>query len=108
MLSAAHASLRPGGLLLLRDHGLYDMVQLRCPPEYYVSPNLYRRGDGTLAYFFSCEDVAGKARAAGFRIRECKYVCVCNHNRKTGVSLRRVFVHLVAEVPKVVEVPGVE
>ncbi len=30
MLANAFRALRPGGLLMLRDHGLYDMVQVRC------------------------------------------------------------------------------
>jgi SAM-dependent methyltransferase len=33
MMQNAAASLRPGGLLCIRDHALYDMVQLRIPPE---------------------------------------------------------------------------
>jgi predicted O-methyltransferase YrrM len=33
MMQNAAASLQPGGLLCVRDHALYDMVQLRIPPE---------------------------------------------------------------------------
>lgn len=99
MLRNAHASLRPGGTLLIRDHGLYDMVQLRIPASQWVGPNMYKRGDGTLAYFFSVEDLAAKAEAAGFVVRECKYVCVTNWNRKAGLELKRVFVHGVFERP---------
>jgi predicted O-methyltransferase YrrM len=33
MMQNAAASLRPGGLLCVRDHALYDMVQLRIPAE---------------------------------------------------------------------------
>lgn len=46
MLSHAWRALRPGGRLYIRDHGLYDMVQLRIPPEQWIGPNLYKRGDG--------------------------------------------------------------
>ena len=49
---AALQALRPGGLLLVRDHGLYDITQLRIPAERQVGPRLYRRLDGTLCYFF--------------------------------------------------------
>jgi len=31
------------------------MVQLRIPPQQWVGTNMYKRGDGTLAYFFSSE-----------------------------------------------------
>ncbi|GLC53060.1 hypothetical protein PLESTB_000703600 [Pleodorina starrii] len=99
MLSHAWRALAPGGRLLLRDHGLYDMVQLRIPADQWVGPNLYKRGDGTMAYFFSTEELISRARGAGFETVECKYVTVVNRNRKTGVELRRVFVHGVFQKP---------
>jgi hypothetical protein len=58
---------------------------------------MYRRGDGTLAYFFSIEDMTAKAEAAGFAVLECEYVTVINTNRKKGLQLRRVFIHLLAQ-----------
>ncbi|PNW71911.1 hypothetical protein CHLRE_16g668100v5 [Chlamydomonas reinhardtii] len=99
MLQHAWRSLAPGGRLLIRDHGLYDMVQLRIPPEQWVGPNLYKRGDGTMAYFFSLEDMAARATQAGFDITELKYVTVVNRNRKSGLELRRVFIHCVFTKP---------
>ncbi|GLI67403.1 hypothetical protein VaNZ11_011592 [Volvox africanus] len=99
MLSHAWRALRPGGRLLLRDHGLYDMVQLRIPVGQWVEPNLYKRGDGTMAYFFSTEELSRRATGAGFHVNECKYVTVINRNRKSGIELRRVFVHGVFEKP---------
>ncbi|KAG2435841.1 hypothetical protein HXX76_007036 [Chlamydomonas incerta] len=99
MLQHAWRSLAPGGRLMIRDHGLYDMVQLRIPPEQWVGPNLYKRGDGTMAYFFSREDMAARARQAGFEVTELKYVTVVNRNRKSGLELRRVFIHCVFTKP---------
>ncbi|KAL6753310.1 S-adenosyl-L-methionine-dependent methyltransferase [Haematococcus lacustris] len=100
MLDNAYAALKPGGSLCIRDHGLFDMVQLRIPSEQWLAPNTYQRGDGTLAYFFSTQDLADKARAAGFQVRECSYVTVLNTNRKMGLKLRRVFVHGVFVKPE--------
>ena len=60
--------LRPGGLLLFRDYGIYDMTQLRFKPSRLVRPNLYIRGDGTAAHFFSCEELEGLAKDTGFSV----------------------------------------
>lgn len=92
-LAHAFAALRPGGLLLFRDYGLYDMAQLRFPGAQMLGPSLYRRSEGTLAYFFSVEALRAAAAAAGFEEVECEYARVQMRNRKTGAAMRRVFVH---------------
>lgn len=93
VLQLAHASLRPGGLLLFRDYALYDLPQLRFEPEAMLGKNLFRREDDTLAYFFSVPDIQERAAAAGFAAVECSYACVNNENRKTGEVLQRAFLH---------------
>lgn len=59
------------------------------------------RSDGTLAYFFSKEDLQQRCEAVGFECAHVKYVCLDNKNRKTGVHMRRVFVQGRFTVPVV-------
>jgi len=109
MLRNAAAALRPGGRLCIRDHGLGDLVQLRIPPEQVVFGDSadggggaggdgrsdlfwYKRGDGTLAYFYTTEELAAMGAAAGLRAERCEYACVINQNRRLRQELRRVFV----------------
>ncbi|KAJ4836211.1 hypothetical protein Tsubulata_021273 [Turnera subulata] len=85
--------LKPGGLLLFRDYGLYDMTMLRFEPDKRVGFREYMRSDGTRSYFFCLDAVRNLFAAAGFNELELEYCCVMSVNRQKGKSMRRVWVH---------------
>ncbi|KAK9823986.1 hypothetical protein WJX72_006802 [[Myrmecia] bisecta] len=99
MLASAYKAVKPGGLLLVRDHGLYDLTQLRIPADQQIEERLYRRLDGTTCYFFSREDLRSKVEQAGFETVECDYACTIVRNRKRALDMKRVFVHGVFRRP---------
>nr|CAB3456394.1 unnamed protein product [Digitaria exilis] len=85
--------LKPGGLLLFRDYGLYDMTMLRFLPHQRVGFREYMRSDGTLSYFFTLDTVRELFNAAGLIELELEYCCVKSVNRKKGKEMKRVWVH---------------
>ncbi|XP_057962719.1 uncharacterized protein LOC131154162 [Malania oleifera] len=85
--------LKPGGLLLFRDYGLYDMTMLRFQPDKRVGFREYMRSDGTRSYFFCLDTVRDLFVGAGFIKLELEYCCVKSVNRRNGKSMRRVWVH---------------
>lgn len=85
--------LKPGGMLLFRDYGLYDMTMLRFTPAQKISDFSYIRGDGTFSYYFSLNFLRELFKTAGFVEIESRFCCVQLVNRRKGQKMRRVWVH---------------
>ncbi|CDJ63746.1 hypothetical protein, conserved [Eimeria necatrix] len=68
--------LKPGGMVLFRDYARLDMAQLRFAEQKKpkVASNLYARYDGTLAYYFSKEEVEELfSKEAGLEVCENRW-----------------------------------
>ncbi|XP_041962631.1 tRNA N(3)-methylcytidine methyltransferase METTL6 [Alosa sapidissima] len=83
--------LKPGGVVLFRDYGLYDHAMLRFKSGNKLGENFYVRQDGTRSYFFSKEMLTKLFHDAGFETVVNEYVLRETVNKKEGLCVPRVF-----------------
>lgn len=84
--------LKPGGVVLFRDYGLYDMAQLRFKPGHKIAENFYMRQDGTRSYYFAEEEVSKLFCQTGFTVMENSYIHRRTVNPKENIDVPRIFV----------------
>ncbi|XP_058451588.1 tRNA N(3)-methylcytidine methyltransferase METTL6 [Malaya genurostris] len=83
---------KPGGVVLFRDYGLYDMAQLRFKPGHKIAENFYMRQDGTRSYYFDENEVGDLFRNAGFETIVNSYIHRRTINPKENIDVARIFV----------------
>jgi len=84
--------LKPGGVILFRDYGMYDHAMLRFTTGHKLEENFYVRQDGTRAYYFTLEYVSELVRECGLEVEDVRYVHKRTVNKKEGVDVPRIFV----------------
>jgi len=94
VLSRLFQALKPGGIVIFRDYGLYDMTQLRFinKRKRKLGENFYMRGDGTRTYFFSLEKTKSLFESAGFVVDQLVYDTREIRNRKRLLAMYRVWI----------------
>lgn len=100
VLKNIYSVLKPGGILLFRDYGLYDMAQIRFKPGHKIDENFYMRQDGTRSYYFSTEIVQNLCTEVGFIATENVYVHRRTVNKKENVDVGRIFLQAKLSKPK--------
>eukprot|EP01135_Chromosphaera_perkinsii_P006120 Nk52_evm2s406 gene=Nk52_evmTU2s406 len=86
-------TLKPGGLVLFRDYGLFDHAMLRFNPGHKMGDRFYVRQDGTFSYYFGkVEELKSLMADAGLEEEQCEYVVRETVNKKEGIKASRIFV----------------
>ncbi|KAJ2383383.1 hypothetical protein GGI05_005335 [Coemansia sp. RSA 2603] len=92
--------LKPGGRILFRDYGIYDLAQLRFKSGHKLEDNLYVRQDGTLSYYFSTDRLRELfVQHGGLAELENDYVVKKLVNAKLKIDSDRIFAQAKFQAP---------
>ncbi|CAG9321454.1 unnamed protein product [Blepharisma stoltei] len=91
-IANATSNLKPGGLVMFRDYGRYDLAQLRLAGKRNkkLKENFYLKQDGTRCYYFTTQEI--ETLFEGFRVLENEYHYRVVKNRKEDIKMNRVWI----------------